>query len=156
MKLALGSFDEIDLCLWLSRIEVGMYYLFIDESYLTDPGRRTIVMGAWAVEQDKWTRNVCQLADLYRPPVLKSIQVMLESLNASAVLTRASLDPALSRAGEVDGTDGRLPSIKMRTGLSPRVHSGGFQRVNAGIEPHRLKALTSSTKARLFRLITNR
>jgi len=37
--------------------------------------------------------------------VLNSIDGMLEDLDAWAIVTRASLDPALFRSGEIDGTD---------------------------------------------------
>jgi len=62
-------------------------------------------MAAWAVEQDSLNRHVDQLPELYRPPILKAINSMFESLDAHAVLATATLDTALYRSGETDRTD---------------------------------------------------
>ena len=62
-------------------------------------------MAAWAVEQDSLNRHVDRLPELYRPPILKAINSMFESLDAHAVLATATLDTALYRSGETDRTD---------------------------------------------------
>jgi hypothetical protein len=82
-----------------------MHYLFFDESYLLASGQTTIVMAAWAVEQDRLNRHVQRLPDLYRSPVMEAIKSMLESLDAQSVIATARLDATLYRGGEIDGTD---------------------------------------------------
>jgi hypothetical protein len=81
-----------------------MHYLFFDESYTRkNPGK--VVFAGWAVEQDRLNRKLMRLQDLSETPVLNSIDGMLEDLDAWAIVTSASLDPALFRSGESDGTD---------------------------------------------------
>ena len=87
-----------------------MHYLFFDERYVLRPDETTILMAAWAVEQDSLNRHVDRLPELYRPPILKAINSMFDSLDAHAVLATATLDTALYRSGETDGTDD-IPSM---------------------------------------------
>lgn len=82
-----------------------MHYLFLDESYVLGRGQTTIIMAAWAVEQDRLNRHVQRLSDLFRPPVIEAIKVMLHSVDAQAVIATARLDDNVYRQGEVDGTD---------------------------------------------------
>jgi len=78
--------------------------LFFDEAYHHEkPGQ--VAFAGWAVEQDRLNRSLVRLQGLSRTPVLNSIDGMLEDLDAWAIVTRASLDPALFRSGEIDGTD---------------------------------------------------
>ena len=88
-----------------------MHYLFLDESYppVASP-KKKIVIAAWAVEQNKWASMTAQRFDLFDPPVLKRICLMLESLDAAAVVGEATLDETLFRSGEKDGTDD-IPSM---------------------------------------------
>lgn len=79
-----------------------MYYAFFDESYQSDLG---IVMAAWAVEQDRYTRYQSHLPELYKTPVLNQIDSMLNSCDARAVLSAAKLPSETLRAGEIDGTN---------------------------------------------------
>jgi hypothetical protein len=81
-----------------------MHYLFFDESY-SRKSCGQIIFAGWAVEQDRLNRKPVRLQELSRTPVLSSVNGMLEDLDAWAVVTRASLDPALFRSGEMDGTD---------------------------------------------------
>jgi len=46
-----------------------------------------------------------RLPELSKTPVLDSIDAVLESLDAWAILTRVILDSTLFRSGEIDGTD---------------------------------------------------
>jgi hypothetical protein len=81
-----------------------MHYLFFDESYTRKDPRRVAFAG-WAVEQDRLNRKLMHLQELSKTPVLNAIDGMLEELEAWAVVSRASLDPALFRSGDIDGTD---------------------------------------------------
>jgi len=81
-----------------------MHYLFFDEAYHHEKPAQ-IVFAGWAVEQDRLNRNLTRLRQLFRTPVLNSIDGMLGDLNAWAIVARASLDLALFRSGEIDGTD---------------------------------------------------
>ena len=82
-----------------------MHYLFLDESYPPVESRKDIVMTAWSVEPEKFDDYLPRLEELYRPPVLVSINSMIESVDAWAVVARASLDEHAFRAGERDSTD---------------------------------------------------
>ena len=90
-----------------------MHYLFLDESYPLEKGPNAIIVAAWLVEQASLNRYFSTAADLYRTPVLDSINSMLESLDAWAVVARADLDENLFRAGETDGTED-IPSMARR------------------------------------------
>jgi hypothetical protein len=87
-----------------------MHYIFLDESYSSENGRKTIIMAAWIVEQARYNRFLSSSPDLYRTPVLEGITAMLESLDAWAIVARADLDEELFRTGEIDGTDD-IPSM---------------------------------------------
>ena len=80
-----------------------MHYLFFDESYPSQE-KRTVVMAAWAVEQARLTRASGSFAELFRPPVLKRIESLFESLDAWAVISTATLEPDVLRFREIDGT----------------------------------------------------
>jgi hypothetical protein len=83
-----------------------MHYFFLDESYpLASPGQKKIVVAAWAVEQRSWSDHTADRFDLFKPPVLKRICPMLESLDGAAFVGAASLDESLFRAGEIDCTN---------------------------------------------------
>lgn len=83
-----------------------MHYFFLDESYSSvPPGPVKIVMAAWAVEQHRWGQGTPRRFDLFRNPVLKQICSMLESLDGLAIVSTATLNRALCRAGEIDATD---------------------------------------------------
>jgi len=56
-----------------------MHYLFLDESYVLGHGQTTIIMAAWAVEQDRLNCHVQLLSDLFRPPVIEEIKAMLHT-----------------------------------------------------------------------------
>ncbi len=88
-----------------------MHYFFLDESYpVPAPGQRKIVMAAWAVEQGSWNDHTADRFDLFKPPVLKRICPMLESLNGAAFVGAASLDESLFRSGVTDSTND-VPSM---------------------------------------------
>lgn len=88
-----------------------MHYFFLDESYPPSArGQRQIVMAAWAVERNNWSRNAADRYALYKPPVLERICSMLESLDGSALVARAILDESLYRTGEIDRTND-IPSM---------------------------------------------
>lgn len=81
-----------------------MHYLFFDEAYHhKKPGE--VVFAGWAVEQNRLNSNPMRPQDLCRTPVLNSIDGILRSLDAWAIVTRASLDTSLFRSGDIDGTD---------------------------------------------------
>lgn len=87
-----------------------MHYIFLDESYSSGNGQKTIIMAAWIVEQARYNRFFSTSPDLYRTPVLERITAMLEALDAWAIVARADLDEELFRTGEIDGTDD-IPSM---------------------------------------------
>jgi hypothetical protein len=87
-----------------------MHYLFFDESYAAEAELRQLVMAAWAVDQDRFNRNVSKLPELYRTPVLDQILHMLNSIGARAVVARTMLQPEFWRVGEVDATTD-IPSM---------------------------------------------
>lgn len=87
-----------------------MHCLFLDESYSSGIGRKTIIMAAWLVEQARFNRYFSTSPDLHRTPVLDGINSMLESLDAWAVVAWADLDERLFRTGETDGIDD-IPSM---------------------------------------------
>lgn len=83
-----------------------MHYFFLDESYPPVASRqKTIVMAAWAVEQCRWGHNSADRFDLFKPPLLKRLCSMLESLDGAALAAKATLDGSLFRAGEIDRTN---------------------------------------------------
>jgi hypothetical protein len=88
-----------------------MHYFFLDESYPpAAQGQKKVVMAAWAVEQHTWSPNAAARFDLFKPPIMKRICAMFESLGAPAVAATATLEESLFRAGEIDGTDD-VPSM---------------------------------------------
>jgi hypothetical protein len=87
-----------------------MHYLFLDESYSSGNGRKTIIMAAWLVEQATYNSYISGSPNLHRTPILGTINSMLESLEAWAVVAWADLDENLFRGGETDGTDD-IPSM---------------------------------------------
>jgi hypothetical protein len=93
-----------------------MYYFFLDEKLPPAlPGRKKIVMVAWAVEQHRWGCQTATRFDFFKPPVLPRICTMLESLDAAAIAAEATLDASLYRSGEIDSTND-IPSMS-RTNL---------------------------------------
>jgi hypothetical protein len=90
--------------------ELAVHYLFLDESYSSRVGQKTIIMAAWLVEQARFNRYFSTSPDLHRTPVMDGINAMLESLDAWAVVAWANLDDTIFRAGETDGTDD-IPSM---------------------------------------------
>jgi hypothetical protein len=78
-----------------------MYYFFLDESYTPIRSRKEIVMAGWAVQQEKFDNYMPKLHELYRSPVLKSIDSMFASIDARARVTKATLDNVLFRPGEL-------------------------------------------------------
>jgi hypothetical protein len=66
-----------------------MHFLFLDESYFSGVGRKTIIMAAWLVEQARFNRYFSSSPDLHRTPVLDGINSMFESLEAWAVVAFA-------------------------------------------------------------------
>lgn len=82
-----------------------MHYLFVDESYRNFDDRRTVIVATWAVQQGRWNRRVPRLNELFKPPIEKRINSMLEELDAFAVVASATLERSLFRAGEIDSTD---------------------------------------------------
>ena len=87
-----------------------MHYIFLDESYSSENGQKTIIMAAWIVEQARCNRFFSTSPELYRTPVLEGITAMLETLDAWVIVARADLDEKLFRTGEIDGTDD-IPSM---------------------------------------------
>lgn len=87
-----------------------MHYLFLDESYSQGDGRKTIIMGAWLVDQAAFNRYFSSAPELHRTPVLDGINSMLTSLGAWAIVAWADLDESIFRFGETDGTDD-IPSM---------------------------------------------
>jgi hypothetical protein len=82
-----------------------MHYLFIDESYPPVESGKTISMAAWIVAQDKFDNFFPKIHDLYRTPVLASIDSMLETVDGLAVVAHASLSHDIFRVDEIDSTD---------------------------------------------------
>jgi hypothetical protein len=82
-----------------------MHYLFLDESYPREKGRKTIIMAAWLVDQATFNRFLSTSPDLHRTPVLERINSMFELRDAWAIVAWADLDESLFRTGETDGTD---------------------------------------------------
>ena len=83
-----------------------MHYLFLDESYSrAELTYKTIIMGAWLVDQGAFNRFIRTSPDLHRTPVLDTIRSMFESLDAWAVVASARLNDSLFRTGETEGTD---------------------------------------------------
>lgn len=82
-----------------------MHYLFLDESYSQGAGRKTIIMGAWLVDQAAFNRYFSSAPELHRTPVLDGINSMLASLGAWAIVAWADLGESVFRFGETDGTD---------------------------------------------------
>ena len=83
-----------------------MHYCFLDEcNPQAAPGQKKIVTAACAVEQRLWSNQAADRFDLFKPPVLKRICSMLESVNGAAFTGMASLDESLYRPGEIDSTN---------------------------------------------------
>jgi hypothetical protein len=93
-----------------SGVRINMHYIFLDESYSSGNGQKTIIMAAWIVEQARYNRFFSTSQDLYRTPALEAITRMLETLDAWAIVARADLDEKVFRTGEIDGTDD-IPSM---------------------------------------------
>lgn len=57
-----------------------MHYIFLDESYSSGNGQKTIIMAAWIVEQARYNRFFSTSPDLYRTPepVHKQIYATLQ------------------------------------------------------------------------------
>jgi hypothetical protein len=88
-----------------------MHYFFLDESYPPPPpGQKKIWMAAWAVEQHRWRNETARRFDLFKPPMLKRICSMFETLDASALVATAVLDESVFRVGETDATND-IPSM---------------------------------------------
>jgi hypothetical protein len=79
-----------------------MHYLFFDESY---PSIAKLVVAGWVVEQHRLNRNFTSLQTLLRTSRVNDVNEMLKNLEARAVIATTVLDPALFRAGKIDGTD---------------------------------------------------
>ena len=85
-----------------------MHYLFLDESIRDVGTGRAMVIASWAVEQDRLSRRVTRVVELLQPgpaPIVKRINSTLETLDALALVARATLDKSLFRYGEKDSTD---------------------------------------------------
>ena len=82
-----------------------MHYLFLDESYTDDGGRREIVIASWAVEQGRLNSRGEWLNEVFKTPVLEHINSVFEALDALALVASATLEKSLFRTGEIDGTD---------------------------------------------------
>lgn len=82
-----------------------MHYIFIDEAYFRTATHTKIALASWAVEQVSWSRQTERLPELYKAPVLRSISLMLDRLDARANISTADLENTLFRSGETDGTD---------------------------------------------------
>jgi hypothetical protein len=82
-----------------------MHYLFVDESYPPDVSSIVVTVAAWMVEQSAFDAYLMRRHELYRTPVLDSINSMLEALNGWAIIARGKFDNRTYRARERDGTD---------------------------------------------------
>ena len=112
-----------------------MHYIFLDESYSSGNGQKTIIIAAWIVQQARYNRFFSTSPDLYRTPVLEGITAMLETLDAWAIIARADVSILRpSRPGELhpepltdpDMTLSRHPARAARERLSPFIQVGGF------------------------------
>jgi hypothetical protein len=81
-----------------------MHYFFLDESYRLVSGQKNIIFSSWAVEQHKWRSTTASAFDLFKPPIFERVYSMFESLDASASLARAALDPSFYRPAQIDAT----------------------------------------------------
>lgn len=81
-----------------------MHYIFLDEKYSEEPGYRTIIVSAWAVNQNTLNNNSEQLDLPVRAP-LEGIVAALDNLAATGYVGRARLARSVFRPGEVDGCD---------------------------------------------------
>lgn len=85
-----------------------MHYLFLDESYPRVESGKDFVFAAWAVEQEDFLLSLPRLQESYvrkEYRSINSVDAMLQSVDAWAVVSRSSLDSPIYRTGEVDGTD---------------------------------------------------
>lgn len=82
-----------------------MHYLFLDESYSVTPTSTTVIVAAWIVEQTAFETYVSRNRRLYRAPLMDSINSMLETLGAWALVARGSFEGGTYRIGERDSTD---------------------------------------------------
>jgi len=83
------------------RRDKQMHYFFLDESYPpAASGQKTIVMAAWAVEQHRWGHDTAGRFDLFKPPLLKRVCSMIESLDGAALVAKATLDDSEVPVGQ--------------------------------------------------------
>lgn len=82
-----------------------MHYLFLDESYSVESSSTSVTIGVWTVEQTTFDAYVSQSRELYRTPILDSINLMLEKLNGLAVVASGTFDSTTYRTRERDTTD---------------------------------------------------
>ncbi|PYL27197.1 MAG: hypothetical protein DMF45_12890, partial [Verrucomicrobia bacterium] len=71
---------------------------FFDESYYYGNTQTKIIMASWAVEQDAWSWQVERLPELYKTPILDTINSMFDSLGARATVATATIDTTLASA----------------------------------------------------------
>ncbi|HVG90034.1 MAG TPA: hypothetical protein VNB54_00970 [Alphaproteobacteria bacterium] len=82
-----------------------MHYVFVDEKYLEDGEHKTIIVAAWAVNQNTLNNNLEQLSLPERAPFLQRVEAAFKILNAVAFIGRAQLPKSVFRNGETDGCD---------------------------------------------------
>lgn len=82
-----------------------MHYFFFDESYPSHSIDQRMVVAVWGVGQERFTRYQPHIDNLFKPPVLKRIESMMESLEARAAIGVATLQRGILRTGEFDGTN---------------------------------------------------
>ena len=88
-----------------------MRYIFLDETYpcqgttKIQEATKNIVMAGWTVEQHRFNLNAHRLPELFRTPVLDQIASLFQTLDARALIGKATLDSILFRPGEIDATD---------------------------------------------------
>ncbi len=82
-----------------------MHYVFVDERYSEDRDHRTIVVAAWAVNQNTLNNNLEQLGLPERAHFLQRVESAFERLNAVAFVGRTRLPKSVFRVGEIDGCD---------------------------------------------------
>lgn len=85
--------------------EQMLHYLFVDEAYQSASAFRRIVMSGWLVEETAFQSRFDSQKDLYRTPVLESINLVLEQVDGLALIATATLDLNVARPGERDSTD---------------------------------------------------
>lgn len=82
-----------------------LHYLFVDEAYQSASAFRRIVMSGWLVEEAAFQSHFDSQKDLYRTPVLESINLVLQQVDGLALIATATLDLNVARQGERDTTD---------------------------------------------------